>query len=120
MLHCGSRRAALGNGSVRKFIVPTLNYDADHYSEIADLNHEPIFTTDTASDKIIFYQQKKMAVKIYPNHSQSVERAIKLVSNAAYKVCGFDRIDGFIRAGIASRNMIPSANTQTDYIQAHL
>ena len=90
--------AALGNGSSRKFIVPTLNYDADHYSKIVDLNHEPIFITDTASDKIIFYQQKKMTVKSYPNHSQSVERAIKLVFNAAYKE--FDRRDGFIHANI--------------------
>ena len=75
--------AILGDESVRKLIVPTLNHEADHYSDTAELNLEPIFTTDTASDEIILYQKKKMTVKSYSNHSLSVEGAIKLVSDAA-------------------------------------
>ena len=61
-----------------------------------------------------------MEVDHYPNHSQSVERVVKLVTDTSYKVCGFARRDRFIQAGIASRNMIPVADTKADYIKAHL
>ena len=103
-----------------EFVVPALNYEANHYSEIIDLHHEPIFTTDIASDEIIAYRERKMEVDYYPNHSQSVENVIKLVTDMSYKVCGFARRDGIIRAGMASRNMIPVADTKADYIKAHL
>ena len=111
--------ANFGDSSVRRFVVPALNYEADHYSEITDLHHKPIFTTDIASDEIIAYRERKMEVDHYPNHSQSVERVVKLLADAPYKVCGFARRDGFIRAGIASRNIIPIADTKADYIKAH-
>ena len=103
-----------------EFVVPALNYEANHYSEITDLHHEPIFTTDIASDEIIIYRERKMEVDHYPNHSQSVGKVIKLVTDTSYKVCGFARRDRFIRAGIASRNMIPVADTKADYVKAHL
>ena len=112
--------ANFGDSSVRKFVVPALNYEAKHYSEVTKLHYEPIFTTDLASDELIAYRERKMEVDHYPNHSQSVERAVKLVTDASYKVCGFSRRDGYIRAGIASRNMIPVADTKADYLQAHL
>ena len=47
--------ANFNDSSVRKFVVPALNYETDHYSEITDLHHEPIFTTYIASDEIIAY-----------------------------------------------------------------
>ena len=87
--------ANFGDSSVRKFIVSALNYEANHYSAITDLHHEPIFTTDIASDEIIAYRERKMEVDHCPNHSQLVERVVKLVTDASYKVCGFSRRDEF-------------------------
>ena len=52
--------ANFGDTSVQKFVVPASNYEANHNSEITDLHHEPIFTTDIASDEIITYRERKM------------------------------------------------------------
>ena len=112
--------ANFDDSSVRKFVVPALNYKANHYFEITDLHHKPIFTIDIAFDEIITYRERKMEVDHYPNYSQLVERVVKLVIDVSYKVCGFARRDGFIRAGITFRNMIPVADTKADYITAHL
>ena len=51
-------------------------------------------------------------MKNYLNHTQSVERIVKLVTDASYKVCGFDRRDGFIRVRIAYRCLISVADTK--------
>ena len=59
-------------------------------------------------------------MKNYPNRTQSIERIVKLVIDASYKVCGFDRRDGIIRAGTASRCLISVADTKAHYSQAHL
>ena len=100
-------------GHIHTFIVPMLNYEADHHSDIIDLFYKSIFTTDIPSDEIVLYREKKIEEKHYPNHTQSVKRAVKLVTEAPYRVCGFQRRDGFIRSGIASRNMISIADTKT-------
>ena len=59
-------------------------------------------------------------MKKNPNHSQSVKRIVKLVTDVLYKVCGFDARDGFIHAGIASRYLISVVDTKAPYSQAHL
>ena len=61
--------ANFDDSSVRKLVVPALNYEADHYSETTDLNHEPIFTIDILSYEIIAHRERKMEVNHYPNHS---------------------------------------------------
>ena len=113
--------AHLGDFSVRKFLVSTLNYKASHYSDItANLCHEPNFTSKIAYEEIVLYCRRKFEVKNYPNHTQSDERMVKLVTDASYTVCGFDRSDGFIRAGIASRCLISVADIKAHHSQAHL
>ena len=113
--------AHLGNMSVQKFLVPTLNYEANHYSDItADLCHELVFTSKTASKEIVSYCRRKFEVKNYPNHTQSVEEIVKLVIDASCKACGFDRRDGFIRVGIVSRCLMSVADIKAHYSQAHL
>ena len=44
----------------------------------------------------------KFEVKQCSNHLQSVETVVNLATNDLFKVCGFDRKGGYIRAGIAS------------------
>ena len=113
--------AHLGNMSVRKFLVPTLNCEASHYSDItADLCHEPIFTFKIAYEEIVLYCRRKFEVKNNPNHTESVERIVKLVTDASYKVCGFDKRDGFIRAGMASSCLVSITNTKAHYSLTHL
>ena len=50
----------------------------------------------------------------YPIHSQSTERAVQEVSLAAARVCGADKRDGFVRARIAHREILPVFYTKKD------
>ena len=102
-----------GDMSVRKFLVPTLNYEAIHYFDITtDLCHESIDTSKIAFEEIVSYCRRKFDVKNHPNHTQSVKRIVTLITDTSYKVCGFDRRDGFICAEIASRCLISLSCTK--------
>ena len=96
-----------------------LNYEADHHSDIIDLFYKSIFTTDIPSDEIVLYREKNGSEALPKPHSVS-EKGCKLVTEAPYKVCGFQRRDGFIRSGIASRNMISVADSKTPSLLVNL
>ena len=107
--------------SFRKFIVPTPNYEASHYSDITtDLCHKSIFTSKIASEEIASNCRRKFEAKNNLNHIQSVERIVELMTDASYKVCGFYRRDEFNRARITSRCLISVADTNAHYRQADL
>ena len=53
---------------VQKFLIPTLNFEGSHYSDITvDLFHEPIFTSKIASEEIVSYCRRKFKVKKLSN-----------------------------------------------------
>ena len=54
-------------------------------------------------------------VQSFPCHTQGVERCIKLVTEASVEVCGYDGRDGYIRARFASRQIMPSFNTKSQF-----
>ena len=51
----------------------------------------------------------------FPCQTQWVERCIKLVTETSNAVCGEKSHDGFIRVGLASRNIIPNFNTKVEF-----
>jgi len=54
----------------------------------------------------------------YPCHTQSVERMIRLVSEASGKVFGQDARDGYIKAKLESKKELPEYNTKSQYVPA--
>ena len=48
-------------------------------------------------------------------HTQSVERCVKLISEAATKVCGDTARDGYIRAKITARSELPTFDNKGQY-----
>jgi len=52
----------------------------------------------------------------YPNHTQAVERCIKLVTDASKSVFGYDARDGFIRARVESRRLMPRIETKKKFV----
>ena len=50
----------------------------------------------------------------YP-HTQSVEKCVKLVTEASAAVCGVHARDGFIRVRLESRKVKPCFNTKAEY-----
>jgi hypothetical protein len=51
----------------------------------------------------------------YPLHTQAVERAIKVVSEASSQVCGQETREGFIEARLASRERVSIFESKKDY-----
>ena len=54
-------------------------------------------------------------LKGFPCQTPAVERAIKAVSAAGEHVCGQDRLDGFVRATLKSRALVPKFESKRDY-----
>ena len=104
---------------VREFRVPNLLFDATDWDEIIDWTHvnitESPLTRSLTDKQIQRIKDIPLVVQKYPNHTQNVERSIKLVSEASKAVYGFDSRDGFIRARIKSRTMLPQCDTKKDF-----
>ena len=58
-----------------------------------------------------------MEVLCYPLHTQSCERVVKQVTEAAGAVYDFHRHDGFIRARIVHRDIVPNLKSKKDLIK---
>ena len=80
---------------IRKFKIPPLNWDADNWWNIIDWGQvevfEPALLSEMSNDLLDQAVESPIIFPYFPCHSQSVERAVKLVTEAAHKVCGADR-----------------------------
>jgi hypothetical protein len=56
--------------------------------------------------------EEPLRVEYKPIHGQSIERAVKQVTRACKTVYGYEARDGFIRAGIASCQLMPKKQEQ--------
>ena len=103
-----------GDTSVREFHRPIINKEASCLQELINWSdlHEPNFTCSLSTGEIINLVDNKLELPSYPNHGQSIERIVKEVSNAAKKVFGFERRDGYIRAKIKSRDIMPKQTSK--------
>ena len=106
---------------VRPFSVPNLLYDADNYHSMIDWQTEPLteppltyHLTNAELDTII---DEALTLPPYRSHTQSVERAVKLVSDASGKVYGLVAAQGYIRSKIASRQLYRKCDSKTELIK---
>lgn len=104
------------SNSVRSFVLPKFNFNAEDYSHIIDWNvvgilcDPPILrniSLDVISDCI---QNPKFietiilpCIKDYPCHTQATECCVEIVTEASAAVCSPMRRDGFIRTRMESR-----------------
>ena len=76
---------------------------------------EPPLTKMLSDDEIKSFDEIPFEVPKYPCHTQAVERAIRLVSEASTSVVGFEARDGFIRQRIRSRKELNTFDSKKDY-----
>src|SRR6218665_1855065 len=112
-----------GSTAVQSFKVPeTVNPDACDLYALIDWEKEtitePVFTRN-------MFLAKHDALKVSPwsflhiqLHTQSCERAVKLVTQAAESVCGWAKRDGFIRTQLRNREVMPVLKSKKDFIKA--
>ena len=106
---------AFGEMGVRKHLTPKLNLSArDLISLISWENdvQEPVFTCSISSDELNNLISNSLILPNYLIHTQSTERAVKSVTEAAAAVIGKEARDGFVRARIHHRTMMPVIKTK--------
>ena len=109
-----------GDVSVRKHKTPSLNLEATSPANLIcwedEECYEPIFTCQMSRDEIEELRSKPLEAPDFPIHTQSTERAVQLVSQAAQAVFGPDRRDGYVRARIAHREIMPVFRSKRDIL----
>ena len=91
--------------------------EADTYYELADLEicqpQSPAIRH--SSDSEIEDCRMKPLILHHPCHNQTVERHVKLVTEASAQVTGFERRDGLIRQKIRSRKLLKKFDTKMQF-----
>ncbi|KAK0055600.1 hypothetical protein Bpfe_014875 [Biomphalaria pfeifferi] len=108
---------------VRSFCVPLINFEATSYIDMIDWQKTPIteppivmdIDDDTFLNMIREEDTPRLDFAHYPCHTQSVERHIKLVTEATRVVCGPEKRDGFIRARLESRSKMTKLDTKAQH-----
>ena len=86
-----------------------INPNAESLSELTDLSTnpmEPPLTTHLTDAQLQEIVENPMNVPDWPSHTQSVERCVKMVTEAASKVFSHEKREGFIRGQFVSRNLM--------------
>ena len=94
-----------------------LNVDAIKLSDLLDLNSEvlePPLTTFLTSKDLKSSKDTPMQVPKWPSHTQSVERCVKMVTEAAGHVYSHEKREGYIKAQLASRQLLERNNSKKD------
>ncbi|GBM87991.1 hypothetical protein AVEN_139909-1 [Araneus ventricosus] len=111
------------SGSLRFFKLPKLNFEAADYNDLIDCSNcvvtEPPFTMHI-KDKDLKEMCKEeqftaLTFEEFPCHTQSVERCVKLISEAAMKVCDETARDGYIRAKFQRIKELPTFDNKGQY-----
>ena len=111
LILCTAEKAAIQYLTVREFQFPKINFKATSYPNLINWKKatftEPPMTLDLSDEELRGLVEKPLFVPPYPCHTQAVERAIKLVSEAAGSVVGADSRDGYIcqKNSIAERGL---------------
>ena len=107
-----------GDTSVRPRITPKLNLSATSLQTLISWQpgqvHEPAFTCSLSGDQIQEILVKPYEVPEFSIHTQSTERVVKQVTEAAAAVVGQQARDGFIRARAHHRETMPCFRSKKD------
>ena len=110
---------SISSSKIRKFVIPKINFDAKTYTELIDWHSpnltEPPLTKMLSGDEVRAFEENPFQVPKYPCHTQAVERAIRLVSEASASVIGLEARDGFICQRIQSRKELGTFESKKDY-----
>ena len=110
-----------GDISVRPRKTPKLNLDATSLQSLipwaAEDIHEPIFTCSLTQDEVKACVETPYKPPKFFIHTQSTERCVKLVTEAAAAVVGQERRDGYIRSKLVHREAMPSFRSKQDILK---
>ena len=108
------------DGSSRKRKIPSINFNATSVKQLIDWKNEEIFEPPLSMDLVTEDLQKiidePMKVPKWPVHGQSIERCVKMVTEASQKVFTFEKRDGYIKSQIIHRSILAKNDSKNDMI----
>ncbi|KAK4299397.1 hypothetical protein Pmani_001405 [Petrolisthes manimaculis] len=112
-----------GQTSLRQFKLPKLLFDAQEYHFMINWQTtqlaEPSLTKHLSTDLLTDIQRGSAdlpPLTSFCNHTQAVERCIKMVTDASSTVVGMEARDGLIRSKLEGRKKLPRFETKRDYL----
>jgi len=115
-----TNRLLQDSDEVRQFLVPKADFNTtDLKGFLKDQPHcfEPPITRKLSKNQLEEFIQRPFS-SLIPCHSQGVERSIKLVTEASSSVYGAEARDGFIKARLKSRDLLPTFETKSDFLSS--
>ncbi|KAF0289541.1 hypothetical protein FJT64_012242 [Amphibalanus amphitrite] len=107
---------------VRPYILPQINFQAATYAEVFDWDKtkmtEPPLTIGLCDSVIQDIFHTPLKVKNYPVHTQAVERAVQVVTEASYKVAGEAQRHGNICNKLKHRKQNPCVASKRSFVEA--
>lgn len=104
---------------IREFKIPQLEWKANHWTEIITWDmtyfYEPQIIKDISDADLDSVTDTPYSFPALPLHSTSVERAVRLVTQASAKVYGMKARHEYILSMIKSRKIRPTFENKKDY-----
>ena len=106
--------------SQRDFILPDkINWNAVEYPEMIEWFPEKISVPPIlqywSEEQIREGFERPLEIPEYPCHNQSVERGVRLLSEASRRVYGYEERQGYILNTLTSRDNMPSFRSKKDF-----
>ena len=115
----GDETTQLGDSSVRPRKTPSVNTEATSLSQLIDWSsgvYEPPLTCSLTTYDIKTFVSKAMVVPDWPSHTQSVERCVKMTTEAAAHVYSEERREQYIKGQMISRDLMRRNRSKQDMI----
>ena len=100
-----------------------INFKAVHWTDLIDLSVnevcEPPLTLDCSEDELqnSLLTGEKINLLDFPSHSQGVERAVKLVTEASQSVYGFEARHQQILVKVLCQQLRPAFSSKCSYME---
>ena len=106
---------------VRPFSLPNVNFSASNFTELLDWGSEhitePPLTMDLSDAEVQAIRRAPLEVGAFPVHTVAVERAVKVVTEAAGAVIGEAQRHGWICSRLRHRQQLPVINSKKSFYQ---
>ena len=117
-IRAGSEDPTIGNTSTRTRANPKkLIISASKLHEVipeSDFKYETYLTCNIVTDQLDNLVESPLIIKPYPSNTQSVERAIKEMTEAGQRVSTVERRDGVIVARQIANHILPQNTSKKD------
>ena len=112
--------AEMGDSTPRQFKTPAVNFQAQKLTELIDWNTvkltEPLLTATLTSDQLLGLLESPLEVpSTWQCHSQSMERAVRKVTESSLMVVGERKREGWVRCADESRRWLKKPDSKDDY-----